>query len=301
MAMVASVLKQIRNTVAIAALAVSAGLMAAGSPAMAFNVDGFIDCVGPCGGGGGDEYTNETTISFYNEHGEAGFGTFAAPLGTATLAYTQTGSMVYFGVSLNEGKNNIWASDKNGTGLTALELALFDGYGTILDYSKATGSEKGFLLTSDKGETRFFGNYGASTDKGADSISGLAAGAVLASSADSVDYMLDVIGCTETTDCIGAAAQLIPMTYEAKVNFLSIADASAFVNDLSTYTLEVHLSPPNCVIPGGGGDSSKHPDCGGTPPGGGDPPNGIPEPSTLAVFGLGLAGLGFMRRRKRTV
>lgn len=29
--------------------------------------------------------------------------------------------------------------------------------------------------------------------------------------------------------------------------------------------------------------------------------NSIPEPGTLVIFGLGLAGLGFMRRRKRAV
>lgn len=28
------------------------------------------------------------------------------------------------------------------------------------------------------------------------------------------------------------------------------------------------------------------------------PPNGVPEPGTLALFGIGIAGLGFLRRRK---
>ena len=32
--------------------------------------------------------------------------------------------------------------------------------------------------------------------------------------------------------------------------------------------------------------------------GGGSPPQGLPEPTTLALFGIGLLGAGFMRRRK---
>jgi len=32
----------------------------------------------------------------------------------------------------------------------------------------------------------------------------------------------------------------------------------------------------------------------------GDPPNGVPEPSIIALFGLGLFGIGFARRRMRS-
>lgn len=73
-------------------------------------------------------------------------------------------------------------------------------------------------------------------------------------------------------------------------DFLNSADldsVEALVNDTSVaFSL---LDSSGAVFASGSGS---------TPPGGGDPGGNIPEPATLLLMGLGLAGLGGVRRRK---
>ena len=94
--------------------------------------------------------------------------------------------------------------------------------------------------------------------------------------------------------CLGVAAQAGPVTYWSMFN---AEGSSSATNRFSTYaTLTDMLNGTNSTgtfDPSSGGSSGQN-----VVGSGAEIIRPVPEPGTLAIFGLGLAGLGFARRRK---
>jgi len=263
------------NNIKIKTLLVAACMMA-GSPAFSDPVvNGFMSA---------GEYEHSFTTGWYNGHKPLGSQYQKADSFVTDVWYTSTSSNFYLYIEAPvEVKNMIWGTgfsgaqaieyyqhwcspnDGNAAALDGSNCAHHDdGYAKFLadktDYGSMTGSEKVIFAGGYKADLA--GNAGASL-----------LGNSLLYYKDSVDYVIASLGC-DTTDC---GANTTPMSFEMKFGAFTQAQIESLIASIQSEELEFHLSPEW----GGDGHVTR-----------------VPEPGTLALFGLGLVGLGLSRRKQ---
>ena len=236
-------------------------------------VDGFLDA---------NEYSNFFTVGWYNGHEEAG-SQFKKADDHKTTVYWDSNStsfFLYLEVPL-EAKSMIW-----GTGVTEAEARLYyqhwcspnDGNPAADDGSNCSHHVNGWTTFLSKikefgtmtGSEKVIFGQGVKGDlaKGA---SGNSYGSIL-DYMDSVDYVTSTasgLGCN-TTNC---GASNIPMAFEFE---FGVSFQAQIIQDIENNELEFHLSPERGAT------------------------SAVPVPSSIAILGLGLAVLGFSRKKKNT-
>lgn len=222
---------------------------------------------------GADGYTNTEIVTWFNGHDDKTYGDFNNQTfntfiryGVGTVAGDTSGTQYFFlfAESPLEAKNMVW-----GAGMTQQEV---NQYGSRLDFSKATGSEK-IGLRGSKGEKLLELNIGSQVDgggkkgkdkKGKDGNSDFG----LVSFKDSVDYL---IGNGISTTGSSSASNF---TMSVEMQFALDPVKNAAVIAAARNGLDFHLSPDRGLIP-----------------------DLVPEPSTTLLFGL-LSVMGLLRRKR---
>jgi len=254
---------------------------------------------------GDNEYSNSFTASWYNGHNQAGsqYQKGGSQETTVWWQSTQDRFFLYLEAPL-EAKNMVW-----GNGFTEDELRLyyqhwcspndgnpaaddgsncshhkkgFDTFKNKADYKGMTGSEKvifgsGKFKQDKKGFTAFDAKHltGVLADlaKASDpvTIGNSYLGLSLVNYRDSVAYVKTNYSCNTN----GCAAYDIPMAFEFEFGALSNDNRDQLISDIQTFGLEFHLSPER-----------------------GAAPTQVPEPGGVALLGMGLAALGWARRKR---
>jgi hypothetical protein len=336
---------KLKRNAGLSALAVGAGLMVAGSPAMAFSVDGLYDAA--------EGYTGSIDLT----------GTFELEGGkNPPPALTVGGATLYYGQDTSDGgTNNVhllfdfgrhiddnsygdgaigWASDGNGSknhsfkdlaGSDTLEFWVGDDVVEVdyLDKKSFTacvicadgeGNDAGERVANVASSLEFDVNT-ATVDTSTGVTDPVRTG-------DSGSSPVPTLGADTGNTPAQIAARYAEVEavsnweydtiYEIELerskfgdgplNLAQIASAILGVPDTGNAIPLVHFSPNKmgknkvtwtCTDIISIGSSNI---CASTPGDPGDPGDpSIPEPSTLAVFGVGLLGLGALQRRRRKV
>ncbi len=232
-------------------------------------VDGFRD-VG--------EYSNSFAAGWYNGHNADGSQYQKSGDHTTTVYWESTASSFHMYVEAPlVAKNMIW-----GTGFTDEEALLYyqhwcspdDGNPAALDGSNCDHHKDGLAkFQSDKTDFKSMTGsekllfLGYTADLAGDASDELFA-ATLQEYQDSSDYVIANLGC-DTTNCDASAT---PMAFEFRFDALSQNSIDQLISQIQTNELEFHLSPER----------------GGSP---------MPEPSSTALFGLGLLAVNRQLRR----
>ena len=209
---------------------------------------------------GNDAYTHSFTANWTNEHHSAG-SVFTDGTDETTVWWELDSGYYYLFIEAPlEAKNMLW-----GSGMTAAELLLYDVHNTSL------GHHDPFVLSdfdhekATKSEKTIFAGIEAKLkDDSVKDASGLI------DNATSHSYLDDNGICND----LGCAAAGTTMSFEFKFD-LSAGDFWSLLNGIAVDGIEFHLSPERGALP-----------------------VSVPEPGTLALLVIGLAGMGLTRRRR---
>lgn len=179
-------------------------------------------------------------------------------------------------------------------GWTASTVSTSD-FGSFFDGSAATNINNAGIIMMDSGRNVSGGVDGSNFTSYATAINAfVGGGGGLFSQANGYDWLSTLLPSVTTTS---EGSTGISLTAAGNTAFPGLTDAdlsagphhNSFNDFAPIASLGVNRYGHTVIIGGGGGGSITDPD---------PDPNAVPEPGTLALFGLALTGLVFVRRRK---